>query len=85
MNIRLIRNTKFILKVEENSTYKQIQESKYSRLNEVMPNAISMLMSQIINTQFSFVCYEDQSLLGQKIEYNEDLIADEILNFINSI
>ena len=85
VNIRLIRNTKFILKVEENSTYKQIQESKYSRLNEVMPNAISMLMSQIINTQFSFVCYEDQSLLGQKIEYNEDLIADEILNFINSI
>lgn len=85
VNMRLIRNTKFIQKIEENSTYQRIQSGKYPLLNEIAPNAIKMMISQIINTQYTFVCYEDQSLLGKPIEYSEDVIADEILNFINMI
>lgn len=85
VNMRLIRNTKFISKIDENSTYKSIMSDKYSLLEEIQPNAITMVLSQIINTEFTFVVYEDPAVLGNPIVYNEDIISDEILNFINMI
>lgn len=84
-NLRLIRNTKFVTKVEESEAYKTLMKEKYSYLEEVQPNAIMGLLSQMINTTFTFVCYEDQDLLGKEIDYNEDLISDEMINFITLI
>lgn len=82
---RVIRNNKFISKIQESYLYQNLVENKYRFLNEIKPDYILSLLSQFINTKFSYVVYEKQDLLGQEIKYSEDKISDEILFFLNSI
>lgn len=82
---RVIRNNKFISKIQESYLYQNLVENKYRFLNEIKPDYILSLLSQFINTKFSYVVYEKPDLLGQEIKYSEDKISDEILFFLNSI
>ena len=85
VNNRLIRNTKFLTKVKESALYDSILAGKYSYLEELMPNYILQLLSQIINTTFTFVVYKHPELTGQEIILSEDKISDELLLFINNL
>lgn len=85
VNTRVIRNNKFVNKINESYLYEKIREKKYSNLCRIRPDYILSLLSQLINTTFTYVVYEDDSILGKDIEYNEDKISDELLFFINSI
>lgn len=85
VNTRLIRNHRFISKIEESASYQKLMENKYKYLNEVKPDYIMGLLSTLINTRFSYVAYENPELLGKEIEYSEDKISDELLNFLNGI
>jgi hypothetical protein len=60
-------------------------DSKYKFLNEIKPDYIMGVLSTLINTRFSYVTYENPDLLGKEIEYSEDKISDELLNFLSSI
>lgn len=84
-SVKVIRNTKFISKVEESATYRELMTEKYGYLEEVQPNAIITLLSQIINNEYTLVSYEDPDSLGKEIEYNEDILSDEIIAFIAHI
>ena len=84
-SIKVIRNTKFIAKVEESATYKELMTTKYGYLEEVQPSAIINLLGQIINNEYTLVSYEDQDSLGRDIDYNEDILSDEVTAFIAHI
>jgi hypothetical protein len=85
VNTRLIRNNRFISKIEESYLYQNLINNKYSYLQQIKPDYILSLLSSLINTKFSYVTYENPELLGKEIEYSEDMISDELLFFLNSI
>ena len=85
VNTRLIRNNKFISKLQPNSMYRYLIEKKYKHIQEIKPDVILSLLSSIINTNFTYVVYERQDMLGKPIEYNEDRISDELLFFLKNI
>ena len=85
VNTRIIRNNKFVMKIEENYMYKNLIENKYKMLNYLKPDAILSLLSSIINTRFTYVTYEYPELLDTEIFYSEDKISDELLFFLSSI
>lgn len=85
INTRIIRNNKFISKIHESYLYQDLINNKYKLLHEIKPDYIISLLSTIINTTFTYVCYEDHSVLGKEIEYSEDKISDEALFFLRNI
>ena len=85
VNTRVIRNNKFVMKIEENYMYKNLIENKYKMLNYLKPDELLSLLSSIINTRFTYVTYEYPELLDTEIFYSEDKISDELLFFLSSI
>jgi hypothetical protein len=85
INTRIIRNNKFIAKIEESYMYQDLIRDKYYLLESIKPDAVLQLLSSIINTRFTYVTYEYQDLLGVEITYSEDKIADELLFFLNCL
>lgn len=82
---RIIRNIRFMNKLEDNYMYKELTNNKYKLLECLKPDSLLSLLSTIINTRFTYVTYEYPELLGTEIVYNEDKISDELLFFLNSI
>lgn len=85
LNTRIIRNNKFISKVEESYTYNALKSKKYNLLEQIKPEYILSVLSSLINSRFTYVAYEFPELLGQEIIYSEDKISDELLVFLNCI
>lgn len=85
VNTRIIRNNKFISKIEESYLYQNLINTKYKLLQQIKPDYILSLLSTLINTRFTYVTYENPDLLGKEIEYSEDKISDELLFFLNSL
>lgn len=85
VNTRIIRNTKFVGKVNSSYLYEKLNQRQYKNLNKLKPEYILQTLSQVINTTFTYVVYEDQDLLGKEIDYNEDRISDELLFFMNAM
>ena len=82
---RIIRNTKFVGKVQESYLYEKLKETKYKNLCMIRPEYIIGLLSQLINSSFTYVVYERQDLLGKEIVYNEDKLSDECLFFLSTM
>lgn len=85
VNTRIIRNNKFIAKIEESYIYQDLINNKYKLLNLVKKDELLSILSTIINTIFTYVVYEQPDLLGTEIVYSEDKIADELLFFLSTI
>lgn len=88
INNRVIRNNCFINKTEEDYLYNNLvneDTGKFRFLEEIDPGYIKAQLSTLINTKFTYVTYEEQSLLGEEIEYNENKVNDEALFFLNSL
>lgn len=85
VNTRMIRNNKFIVRVNNSYLYENIKNKKYKNLCVIKPDYIMSLLSEIINTNFTYVVYEKKELLGEVIEYDENKISDELLFFLNTI
>lgn len=85
VNTRIIRNTKYVGKLEESDNYNELNFNKYSYLNTIRPDYILSLLSQINNTTFTYVVYEDPDLLGKEIEYNEDKTSDELIFLLRMV
>ena len=85
VNTRIIRNNKFIAKIEESYMYNELITKKYALLESIKPESIKQLLSSIVNTRFTYVTWEYPELLGTEIIYPEDKISDELLFFVNSM
>ena len=85
VNNRVIRNNRFINKIDESYLYEKLKNSKYKYLVQIKPDIILEKLSTFINTRFTYVTYENPELLGEEIVYSEDKISDELLFFLNSL
>ena len=84
---RLMQNNKFLNKYKSSPTYKHITDETYVLLkgfnnNQDIPLSI---ISMALNNVYTYVEYENQDLTGEIIEFDEDVIADELLTFFDSI
>lgn len=86
LNTRVIQNSKFLSKIENSSTYQMLINEKFNTLEELnKSNLILKMLSMAINSTFTYVDFENQDKMGEPIEINEDILADEILNLLNQI
>ena len=65
--------------------YQRIITNQYGNLYKIKPEYIQQILSEFINTPFTYVVYENQDLLDKEIVVNDDKICDEILFFLNNI
>lgn len=85
LNTRIIRNNKFLNKIDDNYMYENLINNKYRLMESINPEGLLTLISTILNSKFTYVVYEYPELLGQPIEYSDDKTTDELLFFLNSI
>ncbi len=83
---RLLQNSKFINKLKTASTYTHLVEDKYMIMIEgFKDDPILKIISRVLNNNYTFVEYNQPELTGEVIVFNEDIISDELLNFIDEI
>ena len=82
MNSRIIRNNKYMNKLEEDIHYNYLCDSEYSLLLEIHPDEIKSIISTLINSRFTYVTHENEELTGSDIMYDEDQIGSEITYFL---
>lgn len=85
VNTRIIRNNTFMTELFNNSDYNELMNSKYDLLSTINNDSIITILSEIINTKFTYVTYEAQELTGKEINYNVDKVSSELLFLLNSI
>lgn len=80
---RMVRNARFLEKLESSPKYQKLVNDEYSMLLQIngKEDFIKSRLSTLINTRFTYVTYEEPELTGQVIEYDEEEIADELLDF----
>lgn len=81
---RMIRNAKFLDKLETSPKYKKLMNEDYRMLVQIpgKEDLIKSRLSTLINTKFSYVTYENQEMTGEEIEYDEEMVADELLDLL---
>ena len=83
---RLLQNNKFVNKLKTSSTYRHLVEEKYGVMMDGMEvDPILKIISRILNNNYVFIEYDQPELTGETIDFNEDIISDELLNFIEGI
>ena len=83
---RLLQNSKFINKLKTSSTYTHLIEDKYMIMIEgFKDDPILKMISRVLNNSYTFVEYDQPELTGETIVFNEDIISDELLNFVDEI
>lgn len=82
MNSRVIRNNKYMSKIDEEIHYRQLCEDEYSVLLEIHPEEIKTIISTFINSRFTYVTPEDPDLTGSEIAHSEDKIGSETIFFL---
>ena len=85
VNRRIIRDRKLMAELDENEDYQYLINVKYKELEELKPGWIKEIISTFINTQFTYVCYENPDLLGKPIETSAHKLCDEIIVFLKNI
>lgn len=82
MNSRIIRNNKYMSKLEDDDHYRRLCDEEYSLLLEIHPDEIKSIISTFVNSRFTYVTPEEPDLLGTEIGYSEDKIGSEITFFL---
>lgn len=86
LNSRVIQNNKFISRIESSALYKELLEDKFAAVIELKgENIIINLLSNIINTKFTFVDYVMDSKIEEVIDINQNTLSDEFLKFLSEI
>lgn len=82
---RLLRNRSFLDKFKASEKYQSIMKRRYIALKGYQEDEPLILVSMVLNNTYRFVEYEQKELTGEIIPFDEDIISDEILSFINNI
>ena len=85
MSQRLLQNSKYINKLQQDETYTNMTNDTYRYLIGYNDQAILDPISKVLNNVYVYNSYECPELTGMKIEFNEDIISAELLTFIDSI
>lgn len=93
---RLSHNLKRIERIEDTSTYHNLEENKYPSLVDRNPNTTedkkkkkrNLILGPLItieNTAFGFVDFDEPNKMNHTIRFDYDILAQEYMDFINSI
>lgn len=82
MNSRIIRNNKYMAKLEEDIHYASLISSEFSMLLEIHEDEIKSIISQLVNSRFTYVTPEEPDLLGTDIVGDEDKVGSEAVFFL---
>lgn len=82
---KIIRNGALLQEIEYDPIYIHLITEKYKELEELKPGIIKEFISTMLSTSFTYVVYEDPSLLGQPIVAPERQLAAEVLVFLKMI
>lgn len=82
---RMLQDAKFLAKIKTSSVYRHLMEDKYSVIDDIDQNPILQMISTVITNQFAFIEYDQPELTGEKIIFNNDIVSDELLVFIDNI
>ena len=85
MTHRLLQNVKYIQKCTCTRLFDDLNNNKYKYLKGYNDTATLDIQSKVLNNVFTYVDYDDQEKTGQTIDFNEDIISDELLSFIDMI
>lgn len=86
INSRTIHNAKFIEKVESSAIYQNIRQEKFKTINDLGKGDLLInILSSLVNTQFTYVDYDNPDLNGKPIEMDLDILSQEFLDFVNQI
>ena len=86
INTRTIQNKKFIQKVVTSSLYQQLVNDKFAYILDLKDNNLILnIISTLLNTHFTYVEYDDPSLLNETIDIIPDILCEEVLRFLNQI
>ena len=86
INNRMIHNNKMLERIRKSKTYQNIVNNKYSTLEKAgKEDTILALLSSLINTDFTLVDYDEPDRLGDALYCDFDTLAQEFLDFVNSI
>lgn len=85
LNKRVIRNKKFLSKLEESDIFRDLVEKKFAAIMDFggKERYIISILSKMINSEFEIVDYNTPDKLGEKLEIdNLDVISHEFLSFL---
>ena len=86
LNCRTIQNTKFLNKIETSSVYQSIALDKFEPIEQIKKNnTILNILSTLLNTTFTNVDYVTREKTGEQLEVVDDVLSDEVLDFLNQI
>ena len=85
MSMRLLQSAKHTNELKSAATYQDTMNNKYPALINFKDDEINSIISRVLNNTFTYVDYEDQSKTGQVIEFNSNIISNDILRFIDNI
>ena len=86
INSRTIHNAKFIERIENSSIYQNIRNEKFKTINDLDKGDLLInILSTLVNTQFTYVDFDNQELNGKAIEMDLDVLSQEFLDFVNQI
>ena len=82
---RIIRNSKFINKLESSSAYQSLVNGKFKCIEEVRKNSIINIISTLANSTFTYCAYEYPELMDTKIDTNLNKLAMEVIELLSAI
>jgi hypothetical protein len=86
LNTRTIQNSKFTFKLDTSAVWQRIIEDKFDPIQQIKTiNPKATMLSTLINSTFTLVDYSNKDRLGEVIEPNVDVLADEFMDFLNQL
>ena len=82
---RQLRNTKILNRIKSSEAHKKFIEEKYACLKNFKDDEDIVIMSKILNNQYTFNEWDRPEIYGEPISFDEDIICAEISRFIDSI
>lgn len=79
----IIRNNKFVNKLQASPKYQQLINTKYKALEEIRPDTILLLISSLCKTHFTYVTPEYKEKTGEPIDTNKNKLAYEMINLLS--
>lgn len=80
-----VKNIKFMNRIKDSHLWEELINHKYRMYTQRKPQEILDKICKLITNSFTYVCYDNQDLLGEEIIVDEDILADEVLFFLYKI
>lgn len=83
---RLLQNNKYLDKLKKSSLYQHLITDKYMfEVEDYKDDPILQIISRVLNNYYTFNEYTQPELTGERIYFDENIISDELLTFIDEI